>query len=78
MIGLEGVVSFEPTTERRKFNNLSRCSLVGEKGDEWTNGTTVLRVEEVSIQGPRMWFTGPWKPGYITVLSSRKNFRKAR
>lgn len=52
--------------------------LLGKKGDEWTNGTTVLRVEEVSIQGPRMWFTGPWKPGYIMVLSSRKNFKKAR
>lgn len=47
--------------------------LLGKKGDEWTNGTTVLRVEDVFIQGPRMWFTGPWKPGYIMVLSSRKN-----
>ena len=36
--GREGVVSVESTTERRKYNNFSRCPLVGEKGDEWTGG----------------------------------------
>lgn len=44
---------------------------LGREGAEWTNGTSVLRVEDVAVQGPRMWFTGPWKPGYVTVLSSR-------
>lgn len=44
---------------------------LGREGTEWTNGTSVLRVEDVAVQGPRMWFTGPWKPGYVTALSSR-------
>lgn len=44
---------------------------LGREGAEWTNGTSVLRAKDVAVQGPRMWFTGPWKPGYVTVLSSR-------
>lgn len=47
---------------------------LGENGREWAHGTSTLRVENVVVQGPRMWFTGPWKPGYVTVLS--KQIRK--